>query len=120
LPRGQRPYCDGDVRAQSIWQASCWLEQLLKQDWLAVALLVAVAAPVSGVPGTTQVVWQLAACELQAIMQLVVVEVCASRMDLLRLAAGALSALPTIAKPIATMIKPRNCASFGCACGAAA
>jgi hypothetical protein len=40
---------------------SCWLEQVLKHDWLAVALLVVVAAPVGGVPGTTQAVWQLAA-----------------------------------------------------------
>ena len=47
---------------------------------LAVALLVVVAAPVGGVPGTTQAVWHVAAWELQVIMQFVVVEVCASRI----------------------------------------
>jgi hypothetical protein len=46
---------------------------------LAVALLVAVAAPVGGVPGTRHVVWQFAAWELQLIMQFVVVELCARR-----------------------------------------
>jgi hypothetical protein len=40
-----------------------------------VALLPVVAAPVGGVPGTRHVVWQVAACELQAIMQFVTVEV---------------------------------------------
>jgi hypothetical protein len=55
---------------------------LLKHAWLAVALLVAVAAPVGAVPGTTQADWQLAAWELQLIMQLVVVELCASRIAL--------------------------------------
>ncbi|MGB6537905.1 MAG: hypothetical protein WBF58_18295 [Xanthobacteraceae bacterium] len=43
------------------------------------ALLVEVAAPVGGVPGITQAVWQLAACELQLIMQVVTTEVCANR-----------------------------------------
>jgi len=47
-------HCDGDVRAQVVWQANCWDEQLLKHDWPAVALLVVVAAPVGGAPGTTQ------------------------------------------------------------------
>jgi hypothetical protein len=45
-----------------------------------VALLPVVAAPVGGVPGTRHVVWQVAACELQAIMQFVTVEVWASRI----------------------------------------
>jgi hypothetical protein len=40
-----------------------------------VGLLPVVAAPVGGVPGTRHVVWQVAACELQAIMQFVTVEV---------------------------------------------
>jgi hypothetical protein len=52
---------------------------VLRHDWLAVALLVEVAAPVGGVPGTTQAAWQVAACELQLIMQVVVADVCASR-----------------------------------------
>jgi hypothetical protein len=47
---------------------------------LAFALLVAVAAPVGGVPGTTQEDWQLATVALQIIMQLVTVELCASLM----------------------------------------
>jgi hypothetical protein len=55
---------------------------VLRHDWLAVALLVVVAAPVGGVPGTTQAVWQLAACELQLIMQVVTADVCASRSRL--------------------------------------
>jgi hypothetical protein len=38
-----------------------------------------VAAPVGGVPGIRQVVWQFAAAELHAIMQFVTVELCASR-----------------------------------------
>jgi hypothetical protein len=42
--------------------------------------LVEDAAPVGAAGGTTQVVWQLAAWELQAIMQLVVVELCAKRI----------------------------------------
>jgi hypothetical protein len=47
---------------------------------LAVALLVVVAAPVGAEPGTTHAVWQVAAWELHVIMQLVTVEVCASRI----------------------------------------
>jgi hypothetical protein len=43
------------------------------------ALLPVVAAPIGSVPGTRQVVWQVAACELQAIMQAVTVELCARR-----------------------------------------
>jgi hypothetical protein len=39
-----------------------------------------VAALVGAVPGTTQVVWQVAACELHAIMQFVTVEDCAKRI----------------------------------------
>ena len=48
---------------------------MIWHDALAVALLVVVAALVGAVPGTTQAVWQVAACELQVIMQVVVVEV---------------------------------------------
>ena len=44
------------------------------------ALLPAVAAPVGAVPGMRQVVWQLAACELHAIMQFVTIEVWAMRI----------------------------------------
>jgi hypothetical protein len=50
-------------------------------------LLLPVAELVDDVLGSTQVVWQLAACELQLIMQLVVAELCASRIDLLPLSA---------------------------------
>jgi hypothetical protein len=65
---------------------------LLRQDGLAVALLVVVAAPVGAVPGTTHAVWQLAALVLQVIMQLVTVEVCASRIDLWLAAEAAFAA----------------------------
>jgi len=37
-----------------VWQASCSVEQFSKQEELALALLVVVAAPVGAVPGTTQ------------------------------------------------------------------
>jgi hypothetical protein len=45
-----------------------------------VALLPVVAAPVGAVPGIRHVVWQDAACELHDIMQLVTIEVCATRI----------------------------------------
>lgn len=85
--------------------------QLLKHDTLAVALLVVVAAPIGAVPGTTQAVWQLAACELQVIMQLVVVEVCASRIVLLLLAAEALAANAPTARMDITTLRLRTPAS---------
>ena len=47
---------------------------------MAEELLVVVAAVVGGVPGTRQVVRQFAAAELQIIMQLVTLKVCASRI----------------------------------------
>jgi hypothetical protein len=53
---------------------------LIWHDALEVALLVVVAALVGAVPGTTQAVWQVAACELQAIMQFVTVKVCTRRI----------------------------------------
>jgi hypothetical protein len=56
LSIGTAYYCDGDVRAQLVWQDNCWDEQLLRHDWLAVALLDVVAALVGGVLGTTHVV----------------------------------------------------------------
>ena len=68
---------------------SCWVEQVIKHDVLAVALLPVVAAPLGGEPGTTQPAWQVAAVALQLIMQAVVVELCARRSDLLLLAAAA-------------------------------
>jgi hypothetical protein len=61
---------------------------LLKHDWLAVVVLLASGVPAAAAEltgaagGTTQVVWQLAAWELQVIMQLVVVELCARRSTL--------------------------------------
>jgi hypothetical protein len=53
---------------------------LIWHDAVDVALLVVVAALVGAVPGTTQAVWQAAACELQAIMQFVTVKLCAKRI----------------------------------------
>ena len=55
--------------------------QFIRHAVLAVALLVVVAESIGGVPGTRQVVWQLAACALHSIMQLVTVEVCADAPD---------------------------------------
>jgi hypothetical protein len=37
------------------------VEQLIRHDALALALLVVVAAPVGAVPGTTQAAWHVAA-----------------------------------------------------------
>jgi hypothetical protein len=73
-------YCEGEIRAQLVWQASCTLVQLLRQEPPAAVLpVVVVAVDVLGdaLSGTTHDVWQLAACELHVIMQLVVIEVCA-------------------------------------------
>jgi hypothetical protein len=61
------------------WHCSCTLLQFDRQFGLAVALLVMVAAVVGGAPTTRQDDWQLAACVLQIIMQLVTVELCAKR-----------------------------------------
>ncbi len=47
---------------------------------LTFALLVAVAAPIGGVPGTKQVVWHAADCELHNIMHVVTAELCASAL----------------------------------------
>jgi hypothetical protein len=62
---------------------------------LTLALPVVVAAPVGAVPGTTQLAWHDAACELQIIMQFVTVDVCASRI----FAAEAALAIPSLAEP---------------------
>jgi hypothetical protein len=43
-------------------------------------LVADVGEPLGAAGGTTQVVWQLAAWELQVIMQLVVIELCAKRI----------------------------------------
>lgn len=50
------------------------------------ALLPVVAAPVGAEPGTTHAAWHVAAVELQTNMQLVVVELCASRNGLVLVA----------------------------------
>jgi hypothetical protein len=60
---------------------------------LTLALPVEVAALVGGVPGMRHVVWQVAACELHVIMQLVTVEVCARRI-----VAAALAAPPDLSQ----------------------
>jgi hypothetical protein len=67
-----------------------------------VALLVAVAAPVGGVPGTRHVVRQVAAWELHVIMQFVSDEDCASRI--LPPANTVVAEAPT-AQPISTIAK---------------
>jgi hypothetical protein len=53
--------------------------QLSRHVALDVALLVVVADAAGGVPGTTQDAWHDEDWELQRIMQLVTVEVCAKR-----------------------------------------
>ena len=87
-----------------MWQAICCVEQLSWQLVLIVEFVVGVAvlgviAEVIGVaftdaPGTTQVVWQAAACELHVIMQLVTVELCAKRI------------FPALATAVASMAAP--------------
>src|SRR5271163_2036881 len=79
-PAKTRRQGEGEFLAQVVWQVICAVEQFIAQDTLALALPTAVAAPVGAVPGTTQLDWQLAAAELQVIMQVVVVEVCARRI----------------------------------------
>jgi hypothetical protein len=63
---------------------------------LTLALPAATATPVGSVPGTRHVVWQVAAWELHSIMQLVTVDVCASRI----LAAAAALTNPSVAELI--------------------
>jgi hypothetical protein len=72
--------------------------QFNKHIVLAVALLVVVAAAEGGAPGTTQAVWQFAACALQIIIQVVAVDVCANRIF------GSAKALPGAA-PIAATVR---------------
>jgi hypothetical protein len=84
-----------------VWHVVCWVEQLSRHDVLAVALLVAVAAPVGGIPGTTQFEAHIAAWELQVIMQFVVIELCASRI---RPSADAPDPNPTMANAAKTML----------------
>jgi hypothetical protein len=69
-------------------------------DVLTLALLVVVAAPVGALPGTTQEAWQLAAWALHVIMQLVTVEVCASRI------------LPANAPPAWALPRPKTSAAI--------
>jgi hypothetical protein len=83
---------------------------LLKHDWLAM-LLPVVVAELDDVLGTTQLVWQLAACALQSIMQFVVVELCASRIGSPASAAAALNAPPPIVSAAITIFKARISAS---------
>ncbi|HEY1981981.1 MAG TPA: hypothetical protein VGH13_18065 [Xanthobacteraceae bacterium] len=68
------------AREHTDWHEICCVEQFSWQAVLTFALLVNVAAPIDGVPGTTQVVWHAAACELHNIMQPVTAEVCASAL----------------------------------------
>jgi hypothetical protein len=84
------------VRAQVVWHAICTVEQASWHEVLTLALLVVVAAPVGAVPGTRQLLWHAAACELQTIMHVVTAEVCASRIFA---AADAAPANPSLAAP---------------------
>ena len=76
----------------------------------AVALLVAVAAVVDAAPGPKQADWQVDPWELQIIMQLVTVEVCASRIFV---AANVPVAITVIASAAKTIVKPRMTALRG-------
>jgi hypothetical protein len=76
-----------------VWHAICCVVQFSWQLVLTLALLVVVAAPVGAVPGTRHVVWHVAAWELHVIMQLVTVDVCASRIFPAALAASIVSAV---------------------------
>ena len=72
----------------------------------------AAAAELTGaLGGTTQVVWQLAAWELQLIMQLVVVELCAKRIWVCLSAALHSAIDQVIAATAKTRLKPRKTAS---------
>jgi hypothetical protein len=115
--RPRTAYCEGDVCAQVVWQASCTLEQLSTHAVLAVVLplviaegaapvVAALAAPAVAAPGAMgmrQVDWQVAAWELQVIMQVVVAEVCARRMPF----AHPFDADVATAVATSTMVTPR-------------
>jgi hypothetical protein len=55
-------YCEGDIRAQLVWQDNSCDEQLLRHDWLAVMVLLGRGVPlaadelIGAVGGTTHVV----------------------------------------------------------------
>jgi hypothetical protein len=96
----KKHYCDGDCSAQFDWQVR-WTElQFNKHGVVACALGMGVGAllvePVeaAGDVTTTQVVRQFATCELQFIMQLVTVELRASRIFTATAQMNAMSAYP--------------------------
>lgn len=68
-------------------------------------------AELDDVGGTTQLVWHVAACELQLIMQLVVAELCASRIDLPPLSANAPVTEAPMTNALTTMRKRHTSAS---------
>jgi hypothetical protein len=72
--------------------------------------IVDVVEPTAGAGGTKQVVWQVAACALQVIMQFVVVEDCAKRIFS---PADAAPAKPTTATTVNRTAKHRMTASTG-------
>jgi hypothetical protein len=76
---------DGDTFAQIVWQVICVVVQFMVHEVLAVELapvvvVVDVVEPLDELDGTRQVLWQVAACALQSIMQFVSVELCARRI----------------------------------------
>jgi hypothetical protein len=72
--------------------------------------IVDVVEPTAGAGGTKQVVWQMAACALQVIMQFVVVEDCAKRIFS---PADAAPAKPATATTVNRTAKHRMAASTG-------
>jgi hypothetical protein len=72
--------------------------------------IVDVVEPTAGAGGTKQVVWQVAACALQVIMQFVVVEDCAKRIFS---PADAAPAKPATATTMNRTAKHRMTASTG-------
>jgi hypothetical protein len=80
------------------------VEQLSRHVVLAVELLVAIAALVGTAPGTTHELRQFATSEPHVIMQVVVVEVCASRIGF---AAAMSDTVPVSPATANTMVKAR-------------
>jgi hypothetical protein len=102
--RGENPYREGDCQAQFVWHVSCVVLQFNSHVAPAVVLPVVVAAVVVAAPGPKRADWQVDPWELQIIMQLVTVEVCASRIFA---AANVPVAIALIASAAKTIVKPR-------------
>ena len=100
---------------------TCVVVQFITHDVLAVGLEpgvwacvnVDVVEPTGGAGGTKQAAWHVAACELQVIMHLVAVELCASRIFF---AADASPATPATAANASSTAKHRIDCRIDCPC----